>query len=60
MFGTKINIILGNGKMINKMEKVYIVNMVKKLKGFGLMGIYFLKQSELIVIYLEKLEKGLL
>ena len=30
MYGKKTNIMKGSGKMINKMEKVFIINMEKK------------------------------
>ena len=43
MFGKKINIILGDGKTISKMAKVYTINLGKKLKDFGQMDIYFQK-----------------
>ena len=54
MYGMKINIILDNGKMINLMVKVYIINMEKKQKVFGLMVIFFLRLLEIIKIFLKK------
>ena len=54
MYGMKINIILDNGKMINLMVKVYIINMEKKQKVFGLMDIYFQKRLGEIVMFSEK------
>jgi hypothetical protein len=53
MFRKKINIILGDGKMINKMAKEYTINMGKKLKDFGQRDIYFQKLSIVIIIYLK-------